>query len=352
MSAPPRPPDSPEDLSAVLLALRPEGAAWPPPDWVRLLFHRESPRFELICASARAEPLVADRWLAAIVDEDDLSFERAVGGGQAPTTAAEVLAAVPGPEGIAALVRALARTDEDEFLHIAALDTLAAIGEPAIEPLCAARTGFPPGSVERDTLTDAIALHPGPHPRIRDVLVEVLNEDVQHGAALCSVSEDPEIVAILRALWDAYEVVESEEAVDENAAGRALGHALRDLHAPWTGEDEAKFERILDWIEESDDDDEEEEDVDEGDTGVGPGGEATTGRRELRDDLRDDLSDALDEARRLKRPDGTPVADREAFLNNTPVDPLVRRETPGRNDPCWCGSGKKYKKCHLDADGA
>lgn len=23
---------------------------------------------------------------------------------------------------------------------------------------------------------------------------------------------------------------------------------------------------------------------------------------------------------------------------------------PGRNDPCWCGSGQKYKRCHLDAD--
>ena len=23
---------------------------------------------------------------------------------------------------------------------------------------------------------------------------------------------------------------------------------------------------------------------------------------------------------------------------------------PGRNDPCWCGSGKKYKKCHIDFD--
>jgi len=22
----------------------------------------------------------------------------------------------------------------------------------------------------------------------------------------------------------------------------------------------------------------------------------------------------------------------------------------GRNAPCWCGSGKKYKKCHLTAD--
>ena len=20
--------------------------------------------------------------------------------------------------------------------------------------------------------------------------------------------------------------------------------------------------------------------------------------------------------------------------------------TVGRNDPCWCGSGKKFKKCH------
>ena len=25
-------------------------------------------------------------------------------------------------------------------------------------------------------------------------------------------------------------------------------------------------------------------------------------------------------------------------------------EKPGRNDPCWWGSGKKYKKCHIDFD--
>lgn len=24
--------------------------------------------------------------------------------------------------------------------------------------------------------------------------------------------------------------------------------------------------------------------------------------------------------------------------------------TIGRNDPCWCGSGNKYKRCHLDSD--
>lgn len=26
--------------------------------------------------------------------------------------------------------------------------------------------------------------------------------------------------------------------------------------------------------------------------------------------------------------------------------------TPGRNDPCHCGSGQKYKKCHQAADEA
>jgi hypothetical protein len=28
------------------------------------------------------------------------------------------------------------------------------------------------------------------------------------------------------------------------------------------------------------------------------------------------------------------------------VGQRIRSDRPGRNDPCWCGSGKKYKKCH------
>jgi preprotein translocase subunit SecA len=31
-------------------------------------------------------------------------------------------------------------------------------------------------------------------------------------------------------------------------------------------------------------------------------------------------------------------------------DPVRRKQRPGRNDPCWCGSGKKYKNCHLAED--
>ena len=41
----------------------------------------------------------------------------------------------------------------------------------------------------------------------------------------------------------------------------------------------------------------------------------------------------------------------EAAVGNgapEPVETVVKDEHDkiGRNDPCWCGSGKKYKKCH------
>jgi len=34
----------------------------------------------------------------------------------------------------------------------------------------------------------------------------------------------------------------------------------------------------------------------------------------------------------------------------TPPQPVVLGVKLGRNDPCWCGSGRKYKKCHLAQD--
>ena len=39
------------------------------------------------------------------------------------------------------------------------------------------------------------------------------------------------------------------------------------------------------------------------------------------------------------------------FLNSLSAeDDLPGTKKPGRNDPCWCGSGKKYKSCHLKED--
>ena len=38
------------------------------------------------------------------------------------------------------------------------------------------------------------------------------------------------------------------------------------------------------------------------------------------------------------------------FRNLLSPRPQVPQAELGRNEPCWCGSGKKYKKCHLKSD--
>ena len=58
-------------------------------------------------------------------------------------------------------------------------------------------------------------------------------------------------------------------------------------------------------------------------------------------------------ARRGRRPAGFAGRDRGGAAparvggDDAPIK-TVRRDEPkiGRNDPCWCGSGKKFKKCH------
>jgi preprotein translocase subunit SecA len=44
-----------------------------------------------------------------------------------------------------------------------------------------------------------------------------------------------------------------------------------------------------------------------------------------------------------------PQGDRTTNTRTTAGDGRAAPANPnrlGRNDPCWCGSGKKYKKCH------
>jgi len=58
-------------------------------------------------------------------------------------------------------------------------------------------------------------------------------------------------------------------------------------------------------------------------------------------------------ARRLpSRPAAAVPARRLTYSSSTAAAsaPERGRKLPGRNDPCWCGSGKKYKYCHMEED--
>ena len=37
-------------------------------------------------------------------------------------------------------------------------------------------------------------------------------------------------------------------------------------------------------------------------------------------------------------------------LFSAPQAPPPEARQLGRNQPCWCGSGEKYKSCHLESD--
>ena len=71
-------------------------------------------------------------------------------------------------------------------------------------------------------------------------------------------------------------------------------------------------------------------------------------RKELKN-LRAEIEAARQEITEVEEPsiyevclDGFDMVDAEPFER---AEPKL-----GRNEPCWCGSGKKYKKCHLGSD--
>ena len=45
-------------------------------------------------------------------------------------------------------------------------------------------------------------------------------------------------------------------------------------------------------------------------------------------------------------PDVSQLSTNRGEASATKAEPVTAAEEPGRNDPCPCGSGKKYKKCH------
>lgn len=53
----------------------------------------------------------------------------------------------------------------------------------------------------------------------------------------------------------------------------------------------------------------------------------------------------LDELARRARSKEDVEAEQELVKKTEKVKPLHSDRAPGRNDPCPCGSGKKYKKC-------
>ena len=66
--------------------------------------------------------------------------------------------------------------------------------------------------------------------------------------------------------------------------------------------------------------------------------------REAAPELRQDMSKYKEQKQDLSDPNQQAAAQRDT--REAKREPVRAEKTVGRNDPCPCGSGKKYKACH------
>jgi hypothetical protein len=274
---------------------------------VRRLLHADRPirddlRRDILSLGDAAVPALLE-----IMEDDDLALSKSPGGGWAPAHAVRLLGELKAAGAVEPMLRLLATTDYLDVLHDQLIQSLPEIGTPVIEPALRAyaendNTDF------RFSLCAVLAEAGVRDDRIFEILIDQLRADSSRAGNL-AIYGDERAVPHLHEALDRYELVESESPL-ANHTLIELRAAIEDLGGTLTAEQQRKCRR-----------------------GREP---AEVFRRKM---------DALLEARRrdIRRLD--PIR-----IESRPPEPIRRRERPGRNDPCWCGSAKKYKKCHLAAD--
>jgi hypothetical protein len=199
---------------------------------------------------------------------------------------------------VPALVSCVLQADVGDELWEAALIALRGIGAPAVEPLLAAFDAHS-DLVARASIADALLATRATDEGILNAFLRLFDDDTVEGAdKLAQYGDRRALPALVEALDRAEldpvgnrDFLANEDVLNLAGAIEALGGTLTETQR-------AKEQRVL--------------------------------RRRERLFL---------EARRLSAHE----------IGSTQV-PVRREHRPGRNDACHCGSGKKYKKCHLEAD--
>lgn len=234
--------------------------------------------------------------LLEILEDETLAQIDSPGEGWAPIHSAELLGDIGAAIAVEPMLRVLAQTDSLDILHDRVLPSLAKIGAPVVEP--ALRVAASADEETLDSVASVLARVGLRDDRILDLLLAQLRRAPGFAGNLAEYGDTRALPSLLEAL-DAFELDESRSPF-ANHALIEIRCAVEELGGTLTAEQQLKCRR----------------------------GQAAA------DSFRQRLRGRLE-----ARQDTSP-----------PVAPASRHDRLGRNDPCWCGSGKKYKWCHLDTD--
>ncbi len=225
--------------------------------------------------------------------EEALEEPSMVDADRATDRAVQLLGALQATDAIPLLLRVLDETDGMFALFDEAGEALAAMGPGAVKPLLEAHAASADPEVRR-RLEWSLAQLGVRDEGILEVLLAALAEDPDSGATTLAEYGDSAAVPALQEALDRYELGAPGPLGDH--AVIELVAAIEELGGEVSAENLVKLHRVR-----------------------------KKGRAQI-----DRWLEAKERGLRLK-----------PKVDVRPVRPKL-----GRNDKCWCGSGKKYKRCH------
>ena len=236
--------------------------------------------------------------LLGVLNNERLQMEDAPGEGWAPIHAVDLLREMKTTEAIQPMVLWMQKIDSLCHLHDRLLQALISFGEEALQPVLAAYDETTEYE-ERRSLCSILSESSVKNDTIYEILLRQLEENVEWGTICLAEYGDTRALPHLQQALDEYEVTTD--------ANNSLA-------------DQAVFE-LCAAIQEM-------------------GGQLTP--------LQQHKWDQVESHREVFRRSLDALVSRKSTREDTPQP----QKKLGRNEPCWCDSGKKYKKCHLDADRA
>lgn len=219
----------------------------------------------------------------------DILVDEELASGYAPSHAASLLGDLRAAAAIDPMLDLLQDTEWDDLLHDAIVQALPKIGAPIVEPALRAYAACDDFDF-RLSLADALARCGTRDDRILARLLELLEIEPDGAAMHLADYGDPRAIEHMSRSFDAYVPVPTV--------------------GPLGNQDLIELRCAIEQL----------------------GGSLTPAQV----DKYDQATEPLERWRRQR----------------AASTPPQRAERPGRNDPCWCGSAKKYKRCHLDSDAA
>jgi hypothetical protein len=327
--------------------IRPVGDTAPEPAWIEWLLRGGGVRLpESLVVAARLSGERGVAWAMSLLECEALDRQGTPGSGYGPASAAYLLGDLHPASAIEPMARALLRCDAKGPLCEAVTCSFGRFGAPALEPLLARLSEIPAGERhdrKRGMFTEALASLGTRDARVLGLIEIAFRREPVLGAIYYADHGDPAAVAFLSEWADSQPICSdghprfvNDGLIEVFAAIEALGGAL-------TAAQTAKRKRIHELCRAYNpealssrqgrvyDDPANAFDLDEGFEGLDP-----------LEGLDDSDAPLPFSPSSILRPGGPP---------SLPPEPPRRREV-GRNDPCPCGSGRKYKRCCLDKDSA